>query len=1394
MARMAFTVGGAAVGGYFGGPMGASMGAMAGGMIGSWIDPPDDVVQEGSRVNNQATTASAYGIMRPWGYGTYMVSGNIIDGSDRRIIQHEDKQSSGGKGGGPSVVTTWETAERDLAVGLGVGEIDGILKIYANEELIWDATTTSSVRSPMWLAITIYHGTEDQEPDPTLESIHGVGNVPAYRGEAYVMFRSYQLGTSGNEPTFRFLVVRNGTPGTAQEILTHPELLWEGGRLLYDDKKGVIHFTAAEGLGGSPDADVLGYIYEPYSKARIATYPYPNGATSLQGSYSHALLSLPVNVEGVETNLGANAHLIVQSRTFDTRQWALYDATTGEQISTITDPIFSGTGPYRFLVPDVTKGLLYGVDRTTGKEELQWTVMSLLAGQWAYTTPVEVPRPLPEVDDADWEWREETAEGTGSSGDGRLGLIGEDETEATSKYYLCTIGQNDYRYFNKYKEITDFDATDGPRKVIWDSIQEYWWMYGRNPGGGPATTRYVAYTVDLVKVHDFTIVGDHFTVVDHVCYDPITRIIYHYDVSTTNLYEIDTIAAELKRTTTGWSGSQSSVLSDTQMCYHPGTRTVWRKAGEDIVLKKLDRLSEDTTYLSDVIADICDKAGMPATRYNTTACSSITVEGYPIDTGGSYRSKLLPLLHAYLVYGVDKETYIDFLPYSTDVVGEIPERDLGASTGDEPRPLVDIERLYEDELPYKVEVTYYNKLTDYEQGTQPATRKTSIVNDGKMSYVFPLVLTDDEAAALADVKLHLAHVSRLRFRANLLSNWRWLAGADLIRVTDDAGVGYIIRIMRKKFVEGVVEIEAERFDPSVLTSFLSGGAAPGRTTVVNDVPRMLPYYIDGPLLREQDDDAGFYWAATAHSDAFRGGSVYEQNAAGDWALVRSIFSRSRIGYLVGEMPAPANHNLWDVNTSITVRMLSGELESAPASTVLKGANLLLIGGDQRWEAVRFADKALVSATTYSVTNFLRGRLGTEHAMDQHLPGDAVIFATESDLRYFPDVLANLAQDRIFRAASFGTDLYGYDTTDTKFVNRGVCLEPYAPAGFQGDKHPFTLDIVLSWKERSRYPTKDAWTGFSSEPSTQFSLDVKDADGSVRGTYTTTGTEFTYARTSQTADGFDTLAEIGTFEIFQVSESVGRGYAAVISGYNLGPDGRPAYEVFAIDTLGAKFYFPFNEANVSNDVDAINAVTNSSTMNYYDRGFTGIFDSRATGLISSNNPDLSIRVSAKGGAQTFSQSFLGNSSVGTIATLFCKEGTNPGPWATLGLVRDFQGADTNAFHLFVNSAGSFRVYAASAGTSGVYATATTTVVVGQTYHLAGSVGASGIKAYVNGKLERTRTDGVKSWRGGQCNFIWAHRFNITDEIAKSRHQGLAFFDKQLTDVQVSALNQKRWANE
>lgn len=224
MAQLVLGVAGAVVGSFFGMPQ---VGWMIGSALGGALSQPDGQTSEGPRLGDLSVQASTYGTMVPIVFGSMRVNGNVIFCTDKREVTTTTEE--GGKGG-PSATTTTYSYNVDIAISLCANTIAGIRKIWSNGKLIYDQSTgadlataiSSSTRSA---GFKIYLGTETQLPDPTIEAGLGLGNVPAYRGTAYVVFAAMDC-PNGQIPQLSFEVVQNssGTAfvsvGTSQSIVS----------------------------------------------------------------------------------------------------------------------------------------------------------------------------------------------------------------------------------------------------------------------------------------------------------------------------------------------------------------------------------------------------------------------------------------------------------------------------------------------------------------------------------------------------------------------------------------------------------------------------------------------------------------------------------------------------------------------------------------------------------------------------------------------------------------------------------------------------------------------------------------------------------------------------------------------------------------------------------------------------------------------------------------------------------------------------------------------------------------------------------------------------------------------------------------------------------------------
>ena len=237
--------------------------------------------------------------------------------------------------------------------------------------------------------------------------------------------------------------------------------------------------------------------------------------------------------------------------------------------------------------------------------------------------------------------------------------------------------------------------------------------------------------------------------------------------------------------------------------------------------------------------------------------------------------------------------------------------------------------------------------------------------------------------------------------------------------------------------------------------------------------------------------------------------------------------------------APASTALWDERSMVEVELLAPAmvLLSRSRQAVLEGANLALLGN----ELIQFASAEPVNATRWRISTLLRGRRGTEAAIDSHAAGERFVLLDPLPATVQSLPLGQLGSQLRYKLLSPGEQA-GAASSQT-FQVQAQALQPLSPVQGRIDRLGDGA-LQLSWIRRSRdgFAWLDGADAVLAEESERYRVSLL-ASGTVLRSAEVTGPSWTYSSAQQQADGFPAGAIV---RIQQLSAAVGPGASLMLA--------------------------------------------------------------------------------------------------------------------------------------------------------------------------------------------------------------------------------------------------------
>lgn len=1013
MAREVLTVAGTVVGAYFGYPQ---LGFMIGSMVGNAVDP---VTIKGPSLGDAKVQTVQDGAPIPRVWGRAAIAGTVIDRGEPIRVERETQQ---GKGGGPVTIE-----ERELMTfAILISElIQNITRIWENDKLVYDVRPESTILqdSAKFAAnFTFYDGDETQLPDPTLEAIHGVGNTPAHRGTAYVVFPLYDYTEKGMAiPRYLFEVVSSAAEVSPATVGNWWVFRDTAGTAFWSTDDFVTFnthsFSSSFAISGAAYNKASGLVCT-YSSTVVRTFSGepPSGsvvATSHTGMTSvgnWAVMRSFGSAVGYAGGVSPDGGLA----------WEAVVVPTGGYVA-VNDIARAAAGSWVCLV-----AAIQGVDDTihtgTGATPDSWTFRSQLSGSsnpktlirhssgYVLTGSGVATRVMGLTGDYQtWtslSFPNNTAEGfpgcdacdvavAGLSIGSRVIVGGGFNDTSLSPIYTSDDGGTTYRCRALLTDFGGRDIVQGDDGLIVMAGQR------TNQPGADSGAAYVAISSDnggtwAKKALPFADIA----------------------VISTAIY-------------VGRSHHSPTTVDPTAVA------------------------------LSVILTDLHGRVGIVAGEIDVSDHTATYVKGFVY--GSTYNT-------ADAIRELGKTFLFD--AYSADAKLRYPARGAANSftiTEDDLLEDPDIlERRAEIELPRKFHLGYQDYEKNYAVVKATSLRTSPDVRViGEAGLQTSVVMSGTEAIQLSD-KLHKVAWVDLEgeFTIKVPDNWSYLTPTDCGTVTFRS-ITKRVRIERIEAAEGVLTLTV-RHDrissyTSDLTPIIVRTPLPPSSTFAGETTWA---FANLPVFNDADDFLGYHVAGAGVEAGWRGYQLERSLDDGvTYTYVQTYSSGAVMGSLLAAL-GDASAYVTDYQNELRLSLVgpSDTLESATRSQVLRSANAVaIIKDDSTCEIVQFQDMAEESANVWVGTTLLRGRKNT--TPQTHAVGaQCVLLSTASFVQVDPSLIEAELWHRPTSIGNSSEDSEEIITTLDPVVSQTEWAPAYLRLTRSGD------NLTATWSPRPRLGT------------------------------------------------------------------------------------------------------------------------------------------------------------------------------------------------------------------------------------------------------------------------------------------------------------------------------------
>lgn len=471
-------------------------------------------------------------------------------------------------------------------------------------------------------------------------------------------------------------------------------------------------------------------------------------------------------------------------------------------------------------------------------------------------------------------------------------------------------------------------------------------------------------------------------------------------------------------------------------------------------------VAPQTVTLASIFSAELLHAGYDAAEFDATALESVLVAGYATSDGVRAALEQLASLYYVQVECTDK---LYFTLRGGASIASIPFDDLGAGVDNVAAEPFEPERGNEDEVPAAVALTVLDPLKDYASATQQSDRLVGTSTEVRTVQI-PISMPPTEAKGRVTAMALDNKVASNTYKLAVTDYWPEVSPTGVIHVVDEDGTDYRLRVVRMTYADGVRQLETVLDDPSVLLSAGITTETDDRALTVRILGDTELLLLDVPIMRDSDDDAGFYaalkpatgttWRTGASLNESLDGVTYTQDGL---AINAAVFGTAST--ILGNWTGGA---VFDETNTVTVDVGDGTLSSSTRDAIIAdpSINVFVVGS----EVINAVNCTLVTTGIYILSRLLRGRRGTDWASTGHAAGERVWKVGTAGTLRVDRATAQIGVTYDYKAVTGGRSLS--TATAQAFTDTAIGLKPFAPVDLRKDTSDPTR-IRVTAKRRTR---------------------------------------------------------------------------------------------------------------------------------------------------------------------------------------------------------------------------------------------------------------------------------------------------------------------------------------